>query len=151
MKQRKRAHRSQIVGAKETSSWVTVVSTKDRYQIKALRQGHYRVRRLTPPPPPPAHRAIKEKTIAINHDWVYNLICRLSHDILVISKFFITFYYLLNWARNISIKKWEINYCEIKIISLIIIFWWDCAFSNGEIQVQQGDSVSKKSTQLLTW
>ena len=36
------------------------------------------------------HRpVIKEENIAINHDWVYNQACRLTHDIQVISNFFI--------------------------------------------------------------
>ena len=33
-------------------------------------------------------RAIKEETIAINQDWVYNQACRQSHGIQVISNFF---------------------------------------------------------------
>ena len=33
----------------------------------------------------PHRRAIKEETMAKNHDWVYNQACRLSHDIHVVS------------------------------------------------------------------
>ena len=33
-------------------------------------------------------RAIKEETIAINRDWVYNQACRLSHDIHFVSNSF---------------------------------------------------------------
>ena len=40
------------------------------------------------------HRAIKEETIPINLDWVYNQTCRLSHAIHVYPTFFITFDYL---------------------------------------------------------
>ena len=36
-------------------------------------------------------RAIIEETIAVNHDWIYNQVCRLSHDIQVISNLYITF------------------------------------------------------------
>ena len=41
------------------------------------------------------HQALKEETIAIDRDWVYNQECRLSHDIQVISNFFVTFDNLL--------------------------------------------------------
>ena len=57
---------------------------------------------VTPPPPiprrgpakdkhqnPTNRRAIKEKTIAINRDWVYNEACRIPHDINVVSHSFI--------------------------------------------------------------
>ena len=44
--------------------------------IKALRQRRQE-----------SEASIKEETIAINRDWVYNQTCRLSHDIHVISIF----------------------------------------------------------------
>ena len=54
-------------------------------QIKALRQSRHRVRGLV------NRRAIKEKTIAINRDWVSNQACRLSHNIHFISNLYIAF------------------------------------------------------------
>ena len=44
-------------------------------RIKALRQGRHWVWGLT------HYHAIKEETIAINCDWVYNYACRLLRDI----------------------------------------------------------------------
>ena len=51
------------------------------------------------------HRAIKEETIAINRDWVYNQACRLSHDIQVIFNFFITFDYLFELITKIRFSN----------------------------------------------
>ena len=45
---------------------------------------------------PDQRREIKEETIAINRDWVYDKTCRLSHGIHVICNFFIMFDYRLN-------------------------------------------------------
>ena len=42
-------------------------------RIKALRQGRHWVWGLTP------HRAIKEETLAINRDWVYNQAIKLFY------------------------------------------------------------------------
>ena len=41
------------------------------------------------------------ETIAINHDWVYNLTCILSPNIHAISKVFITFDYLFELITNV--------------------------------------------------
>ena len=43
----------------------------------------------------------KKETVVINRDWVYNQACRLSHDIQIISDFFITFGYYYS-VRNKS-------------------------------------------------
>ena len=51
--------------------------------IKALRQSRHCVWGLT------HRRTIEEETIAINRDCVYNKAYRLSHDIQVISSFFL--------------------------------------------------------------
>ena len=84
---KKRTHNSQIVRAKENfklshggPSYRQASGTNP--PIKALRQSCHWVWSLT------QHRAIKEETIALNHEWVYYQACRLSHDIQVISNFF---------------------------------------------------------------
>ena len=78
---KKRAHDSQIVRAKEAlklsyggPSERQASATNQR--VNALHQGHL---------------AIKEDTIAIISDWVYNQTCRLSHDIHAVSNSFVTF------------------------------------------------------------
>ena len=50
------------------------------------------------------HRAIKEETIAIYHDWVYNSACGLLHDIQVISNYFLTFDNLFELINKIRFK-----------------------------------------------
>ena len=86
----KRDHASQIVRAKENYklshgelSYSQTSGTNP--PMKALRQSRHWVWGLT------HRREIKEETIAINRDWVYNQAYRPSHDIQVISNFFIMF------------------------------------------------------------
>ena len=86
----------------QTSSWVIVSLAKDKasgtnQMIKALRQGRHWVCGLT------HRRAIKEETIAINHDWVYSQICRLSHDNHAIPSIHITFDNLFDLITKIRV------------------------------------------------
>ena len=83
---KKRALDSQIDRAKENLKLSYDESSQRQasginQRIKALRQGHHWIWGLT------NGRAIKEETIAINCDWVYNQVCSLSHDIHVIFHF----------------------------------------------------------------
>ena len=54
-------------------------------------------------------RAIKEETVDLNRDLVYNQTCRLSHGIHVISILVITFDYLFELITKIRVSN---NYFE---------------------------------------
>ena len=82
------AHDLQIVRAKENlklsyggPSYSQASGTNQ--PIKVLRQSRHWVWGLT------HRRAIKEETIAINRDWIYNQAYRLSHDIGELYPFFL--------------------------------------------------------------
>ena len=81
MKQRKRLMANRLSELKKTSSWATVGPAKQHasgtnQRIKALRHGRHWVWCLT------HRREIKEETIAISRDWVYNKVSMLNAPIL---------------------------------------------------------------------
>ena len=115
---KKRAHDSQIAWAKENLKLSHGGPSQKQASgtsqpIKALHQDHHWVWGRT------LHRAIKEETIAINRDWVYNQACRLSQDIHVVSHPFITFNYLLNWSINLGFQQffWIYKLSHHKILA----------------------------------
>ena len=76
-------HESQIVKDKESLAMSHGAFSQKQGpgfnpQITGLRMGLSWVSGLT------HRRAIKEETIAVNPDWIYNQTCRLLHDIHVI-------------------------------------------------------------------
>ena len=76
---KKRAHDSQIL------SWDTVGLANDKHQVATNGLKLYWVWGLTRRP------ANKDEAIAIKCDWVYNLACRLLHDIHIVSYLFQSF------------------------------------------------------------
>ena len=102
-KTKKRAHDSQIVRAKENSSWASVCPATDKHQAPTHRLNHYVRAFIESEARPTAVQP--EETIAINHDWVLNQACRLSHDIQVISNLFITFDDLLELITKIRFSN----------------------------------------------
>ena len=78
MKQRKGLSTHRLSELKKKTFWASVGSASDKHQAPTHRlkicQCHHWVWGLT-------HRhLIKEETIAINRDWVYNKTCRLPHN-----------------------------------------------------------------------
>ena len=91
----------------DTSSYIAGFHIGPLYwsiSIKALRQGRHWVWGLT-------HRRaiIKEETITINRDRVYNQACRLSHDIHVASHYLQRLIIFLNWSLKLSFPTVLLN------------------------------------------
>ena len=59
-------------------------------------------------------RAIKEETIALNHDWVYNQACRLLHDIYVASHKHISPLLIIKLVQNSKMYMLSVDQAFVK-------------------------------------